>query len=276
VVAFTTKRNWFQFSLIIFVVLLGKIQGVGWWRSVKIPIFDFFLSEWRPPPSWIYKISKFWRYARRRPPSWILNFFIFKWSERWKGSSCVTVPNFVTVCQLVTEIWQCLIFQNGGRRHLGFSDFENFDGLNTQEGQTASPCQILSKSVKLRRDMVIFRFFFQDGGRRHLWFSNFGNFNGRSAQEGQTASPWLFILSAHAGLLVTRACRVVQAVVKGDQDQRATAMPNCHLLIPCDKAYPFNRFLKNLSITRNHAQRLNERMNQKLNWTNLIMSLLCK
>jgi len=39
------------------------------------------------------------------------------------------------------------IFQDGGRRHLGFSNFVNFNNRNAQEGQTASPCRISSKSV---------------------------------------------------------------------------------------------------------------------------------
>jgi len=36
------------------------------------------------------------------------------------------------------------IFQDGGRRHLGFSNFGNF---NNRKGQTALPCQISSISV---------------------------------------------------------------------------------------------------------------------------------
>ena len=39
------------------------------------------------------------------------------------------------------------IFQDGGCRHLGFSNFVNFNNWKAQEGQTASPCQISSKSV---------------------------------------------------------------------------------------------------------------------------------
>jgi len=39
------------------------------------------------------------------------------------------------------------IFQDGGRRHLGFSKFQIFNGGSGQEGRSASPCQISSKSV---------------------------------------------------------------------------------------------------------------------------------
>jgi len=39
------------------------------------------------------------------------------------------------------------IFQDGGRRRFGFLKFETFDGRMAQEGRTAMPCQIWSKSV---------------------------------------------------------------------------------------------------------------------------------
>jgi len=39
------------------------------------------------------------------------------------------------------------IFQDGGRRHLRFSNFVNFNNRKAQEGQTALPCQISSISV---------------------------------------------------------------------------------------------------------------------------------
>jgi len=42
------------------------------------------------------------------------------------------------------------IFQDGRRRQLGFSNFVDFNGRGAQDGQTASPYRILSKSVKLR------------------------------------------------------------------------------------------------------------------------------
>jgi len=41
-----------------------------------------------------------------------------------------------------------LIFQDGGRRHVGFFQIWNFNGRTAQEGRTASPCQIWSKAVK--------------------------------------------------------------------------------------------------------------------------------
>ena len=41
-------------------------------------------------------------------------------------------------------------FLYGGRRHLGFSKFQIFNGRKVQEGPTASLCQISSKSLKTR------------------------------------------------------------------------------------------------------------------------------
>ena len=59
--------------------------------------------------------------------------------------------------------WDMAIF----RRHLEFLNFWNFNGRNAQKGQTTSPCQISSKSVKPRPRYCDFPIF-QDGGRRHL------------------------------------------------------------------------------------------------------------
>jgi len=41
-------------------------------------------------------------------------------------------------------------FQNGGRRHLGFSKFRIFNGRARRECRTASSCQISSKSFEPR------------------------------------------------------------------------------------------------------------------------------
>jgi len=51
------------------------------------------------------------------------------------------------------------IFQNGGRRHLGFLKLRIANGRDGQDVRNASPSQIWSKSDKRGRDMVIFRFF---------------------------------------------------------------------------------------------------------------------
>ena len=69
-----------------------------------------------------------------------------------------------------------------------FWKFQILNGWDTQEGRTASACQILSKSIKsvLRYgDLSIFH----DGGVRHLEFSKVENFNFQSHSEAQYASP---------------------------------------------------------------------------------------
>jgi len=55
----------------------------------------------------------------------------------------------VAIGQSVAKIRRFLILQGGGRRHLGFLDFQISNGWNAQESQTASQGQILWRSVKL-------------------------------------------------------------------------------------------------------------------------------
>jgi len=63
------------------------------------------------------------------------------------------VPNFEKIGQTVAEISRFfVIFQDGGRRHLGVLKIRNFSGLSPVRGQFASSCKISSKSVnRLRR-----------------------------------------------------------------------------------------------------------------------------
>jgi len=73
--------------------------------------------------------------------------------------------------QTTVKIWRFFIFQDGSRRHLGFSNFENFNvgTLNMAKlRQYAKFCPNRSNRV---RYMVIFRFL-----RRHVGFSNFRKF----------------------------------------------------------------------------------------------------
>jgi len=69
--------------------------------------------------------------------------------ERLRHPFYTSIPNFVKIGQSVAEISRFFSdFQDGGRRHLGFSKIPNFNGLPAVRGQFASPCQISSKSVK--------------------------------------------------------------------------------------------------------------------------------
>ena len=76
------------------------------------------------------------------------------------------------------------IFQDGGRRHLGFLIFLIFNGGNGQECRTTLLCQILSKSLEPRsryRNVWIFKMAADV-------ILDFKIFNGRTRQEGRTTS----------------------------------------------------------------------------------------
>ena len=178
--------------------------------------FSIF-CQWRPPTSWIYKISQFWRSARSRwqyaSPyqvwQWSLKpfveyvdlaifqngggfrlvFLIFRNYNDRQGQEAQTAPVYKISCRSVKRMLKLLrygnysIFLDGDRRRLEFSKFQNCNGRKVQEGQTASLCQISCRSVKLLRRYDI-SFLLSRWRPPHLGFSNFGNFNSRNAQEG--------------------------------------------------------------------------------------------
>jgi len=51
------------------------------------------------------------------------------------------------------------IFQDGGRRHIGFLKFQIFNSRNGQDVRTASVCQISSKALEPRPRCGVFGFF---------------------------------------------------------------------------------------------------------------------
>ena len=55
------------------------------------------------------------------------------------------MPNFVEIAPTAAEI-----SQDGKRRHVGFLEFQIFNGRKNQEGRSASVCQISLKSLELR------------------------------------------------------------------------------------------------------------------------------
>jgi len=62
------------------------------------------------------------------------------------------------------------IFQDGGRRHFGFSKIRNFNGRSAVRGQYASLYQILSKSFKRLQRYSDLTVFFKMAAVRHLAF----------------------------------------------------------------------------------------------------------
>jgi len=63
-----------------------------------------------------------------------------------------------------------VMFQDGGRRHFGFSKIRNFNSRSAVRGQCASLYQILSKSVKRLHRYSDLTFFFKMAAVRHLGF----------------------------------------------------------------------------------------------------------
>jgi len=89
--------------------------------------------------------------------------------EAVKRPFCIIVPNLRRSIKPLLRYRDFFCnFQDGGRRHLGFSKIRNFNGQSSVRGQCASPSQISSKSVKpLQKygDLT----FFQNGGHPPPW-----------------------------------------------------------------------------------------------------------
>jgi len=138
-------------------------------QSVAETLRFFDFSRWRPPPSWIFEIAKFY------------------WLFGWWGLRCISTQNFVKIGQSVTKILWYSIFQDGGRRHLGLSNSQNFIGCRCLEGPCISLYQISSKSVvPFQRYCDLSNF--KIGRRRHLGFLKSRNFTGYWGPKGRDAS----------------------------------------------------------------------------------------
>ena len=68
-----------------------------------------------------------------------------------------------SLCQILSKSLQprprygdFAIFQDGGRRHVGFLKFQIFNDRKGQEDRSASVCQISSKSLELRPRYGVF------------------------------------------------------------------------------------------------------------------------
>ena len=77
-------------------------------------------------------------------------------SERSRGWNCFTVPNFVEIASTVAEISRFFDISRWRPPPSWFSKFKFFNGWNGQEGQTASLCQISSKSIQPQPRYVSF------------------------------------------------------------------------------------------------------------------------
>jgi len=91
---------------------------------------------WILPPSWIFEIAKF---------------YCLLWSRAWRR---ISKPNFVKIGQSVPKVLRFFDFQDGGRRHLGFSKSWIFISWRSLEGSVASLYQILSKLVSFFAEIL--------------------------------------------------------------------------------------------------------------------------
>jgi len=143
----------------------------GWTTAEIWRFFNFW--RWRPPPSWIFN-GQYAQKVRTAPSYQIMSkslkprlrydyFQIFKMAaaaildlQNFKFWTVGTVKRFKMHHHAklhqnrLNRGWDMAIFQDGGRRYLGFMKFQIFNGWDSQQGRTTSACQISSKSRKLR------------------------------------------------------------------------------------------------------------------------------
>ena len=127
------------------------------------------------------------KFHQNRSHGWGRDKAILRFSK-WRMSAILDLwnSNFLTIGEVkrpilhqrtkfrktsVQPLRRCrdLWFQDGDRRHLGFSKIQNFNSWSAARGQCASPCQI---SLKIGRTVAeIWRFvvFFRNGGRPPSW-----------------------------------------------------------------------------------------------------------
>jgi len=138
----------------------------------------------------------------------ILDFFKFQIPNSHEGRTATPCQILLKSLKLRPRYGDFSIFQNGGRRHVGFLKLQIFNCGTHHKCRIASPCQISWRSVKPLLRYLDFGFFeiqissksvkrrprygdfsiFQDGGHRHLGFLKFQIFRSRDGQEGRTAS----------------------------------------------------------------------------------------
>jgi len=88
--------------------------------------------------------------------------------------NCSVFNHFIGISrligQMVEEMWLIRFFKMAGVRHLGFSNSGNFNSWLVAEVPDASPCQILSKSVKWLWRYGNFSIFLKMAAVSHLGF----------------------------------------------------------------------------------------------------------
>jgi len=131
-----------------------------------LQFFEF--SKW-PPPSWIFEIAKFYWLLGRRGSRRIQHAKL----RQNRSIGCEDI-----------KIW---FFKDGGCRHLGLSNSQNFIGWHWPVGPDVPLYQILLKSVIPLRRRCNFGYF-QDGRQCHLGFLKSQNVISYWGGEGRGAS----------------------------------------------------------------------------------------
>ena len=141
------------------VVTFGQTVAEIW------PFFDF--SRWRPSAILDFQNLEISTSVPIRSPNMRHRTKFHGWDAQ-EGRTA-------SACQILTKSLKTRlrygdfsIFQDGGRRHLGFWKFQIFNGWDAQEGRTASARQILVKSLKTRLRYGDFPIF-QNGNRPPSW-----------------------------------------------------------------------------------------------------------
>jgi len=159
---------------------LGFLKSLNlfaiWWRTLRrismpnivkigqslakiLRFFDF--SRWRPPPSWIVEVAKFYWLTVfggpiritvpnfinighsvaeilqffifpkwPSPPSWIFEIVKFYWLLGWKGSRRISMPNGVKIGPSVAKILRLFSFSRSW-----IFKFRNFIGMSLEESE---------------------------------------------------------------------------------------------------------------------------------------------
>jgi len=91
-------------------------------------------------------------------------------SAQSRVSLCVAVPNLVTIGQSLTRYGNFSIFQNGGRRHLGFSKLRNINDRIGIRVKLRRHAKFRGDQLNRCWDMPIFRLF-NMAAVRHFGFA---------------------------------------------------------------------------------------------------------
>ena len=140
-----------------------------WILTVNLAAWSSFQHTYEIWCKYMQKIAEIWPKVRfsiwRPPPSWILR------DVNFAGKTSYGTPFFCfyVIHWKMAVLWPFNWFQNGGRRHLGFLAYVNFDGKSGCRTHFQPMCQIQCKYTPKWPNYGQ-KCDFQYGTRRHLGF----------------------------------------------------------------------------------------------------------